>query len=1181
MNHTSEQKAAIDTHDRNLIVVAGAGSGKTRVLVERYLALLEANPDWPLNALVAITFTRKAAQEMRDRVRSGLQENLRRAHKANDGTVERWTTLLSQMNTARIDTIHGLCTTILRANAVHANLDPAFEVLDETEAQILLEAVIDDVFERLASAESPHPALQLITEYGGNAVRRAVSTYANIDVGDMPNNLFERWQHEWRENAANVVTTLRHDAAFVEAANWQPLVEWPTSDKLYAYWENAHRHLPVLFEANDAEAWQIALDALAAIKINVGTQKAWGGKEALAASKEALYTLRETAKAAQQAIGPQPDVLDQRAAALLPLWSVLIRDVQNAYRLAREQRNVLDFDDLENRTRQLLNEFPHVRARYQNQEFKHLLVDEFQDTNAAQWDIIRALADPTHPGSLFVVGDPKQSIYAFRGADVRVFGDVRREVEQLDGQALPLSRSFRTHQALVAGFNHIFSRILVRDEHSPVSDYQITLEHQMDAQRKSAPGDEPALHLLLVNRSMTTADDGKKLPAEDRRREEGYQLADYLHTMIERGVPIYDKDQRATRPIEYSDIAILFQSMSHIHIYEETFETAGLPFVTVGGRGFYSRQEVWDLLALLQALHNPADNLSLATALRSPLFNLSDNALLALRLNPEIPLWDALDTPPYLPTAEVNRVKFARDCLYELRALSGRITIAELLHLALEKTGYLATLSGLPDGDRRRSNVEKLLDKAQTSGKVTLGAFSQYLADLSAREARESEAMPGLEGRVTLMTVHASKGLEFPLVVLIDADWKKDSGGSTVLIHDRYFGLACKVYDNDAGAMSKPFVYEQAERLEKLRDEAERRRLLYVAATRAQDYLIVSGQVKIVDKDNTITSNGWLAWLLDALDITELTRARIDYDWGSVRLHYLEDPAIIRERDRRQSPTQSAWDTEVIQSGRPLDGYESTPPPLMQDVIIEQTTRARHLSATQIGYLDSPERQYARRFRQEVLHDAPDAIEPISHEPQQISGRRLGEIVHRALRWWQFPTPDDTLDDLLESYAWEAGIVGIDERREAVIQAQRMLNNFQHSIVYKMLRDARQVFREIPFIYQTDRRTIHGIIDVLVQKADNRWGIVDYKTSYVPGAHSVTQNDSTQNVVVQHARRYHLQIGIYAAAVGQYLALDTDMLDACIHYLRYNQTVIIEATEWQQGLDKLENRIGELTGRAL
>ena len=275
-----------------------------------------------------------------------------------------------------------------------------------------------------------------------------------------------------------------------------------------------------------------------------------------------------------------------------------------------------------------------MRARYLGAEFKHVLVDEFQDTNAAQWTIIQRLADPTQPGRLFVVGDPKQSIYGFRGADVSVFDRVRDEITA-QGASLELATSFRTHHRLVECLNALFAHLLQRDPHSPVSEYEIALGARMEAHRQEAPSDAPVLELLLLDKERLKEAEFDEEQAA--RHWEAREIARRLKQMVEvEGRIVFDKKQQIHRPMHYGDAALLFQAMSSVTIYEEVFKAEGIPYLTVAGKGYYDRQEVWDLLNLLRALYNPADDLALAAALRSPLFSLSDDALLALRRGQEL-----------------------------------------------------------------------------------------------------------------------------------------------------------------------------------------------------------------------------------------------------------------------------------------------------------------------------------------------------------------------------------------------------------------------------------------------------------------------------------------------------------------------------------------------------------------
>lgn len=1218
MTYTEQQHQAIYAHDRSVIVVAGAGSGKTRVLVSRYLALLEQHPHWSLSELVAITFTQKAAQEMRDRVRLALQERLRDADPPAQQT---WAKHLAAMDSARIDTIHALCATILRANAAEAGVDPRFAIIEPVDAEALLQDVIDRVLSQLLDALEPDPVLDLFSHYDASAVRRVLEQFANQRLPIMPGtaeDIMAMWADQWRVNATWILSVVQHEAVITEALDWvasaSPL---PAGDKLTAQWQEACTALQLIKAFVPSAGIGGAMDALTflatGINLGRGSKAAWGGADELKASKVQLGAVRDWAQEVLATIGEPPGETDAIAAKLLPLWIRLIERVQAGYAAVKAADDLMDFDDLEQQTADLLARSPAVRRRYRGAEFKQVLVDEFQDTNERQWAIVKALTDPENPADdtarLFVVGDPKQSIYGFRGADVRVFEAVRallNDVAPADTAAeIPLSRSFRTHEPLVGAYNHLFGALLAKPAAGLGADYEVEYGQHMTAHRAVSPSPHPPLELLLINTKVHDADDdaSSKLDAEEARTWEAFEIATRIRQLVEEEKrPVYDKKLGETRPVCYEDIALLFQTSTSFPIYEEALRAQNIDFTTVAGRGYYGRQEVWDLLALLEALYNPDDDLSVATALRSPLFNLSDAALFALRLRGDdatrYHLWDELrratetdDGNRHLPGEERGKVANAWRILSRLHALAGRVTISELLREALAQTGYLATLTGLPDGARRRANVEKLLKKAVESGRVTLSAFTLYLSDLSENEVREGEAATEIRNAVTLMTVHASKGLEFPLVFLPDASWKRGGGSSGILLSDEQFGVVCAVYDEN-GKSHNPFLYDQIVKVRQQFYLAERKRLFYVAATRAQDGLFISGRVQYVPADAAWKADGWLGQALDILDVHQVghheTDVTLKFPWGQMRVRQPLYRLAGTTPTRIVDPDPPLWEHKRVLHGEQLPGG-SAQPPLTHPVPVQKQAFARNLTATQVGDLGSAAYHsfYSERFRRSITQDAPANVRQVvvpQEQKQRVSPRILGEIVHEALRWWRFPTADDDMKALLTSYAWKHGVVQPEDLEFAVNTARGWLRDMQYTNIYRWVNKSQRIYRELPFVYQTEQRVIHGVIDVLFQREDGVWVIVDYKSSKVSGYFE--RNDDAaerenRRLLREHAKRYHLQVGIYAAAVERYL---TDMgeqvlpeqLLIYIHYLRYVETVSVLHDEWTAALTQLEGKIGQL-----
>jgi ATP-dependent helicase/nuclease subunit A len=1173
MHQTTSQQRAIETLDRNLMVVAGAGSGKTYVLVQRYMKLLEAHPEWPVNTIVAITFTQKAAQEMRDRVRQTVEARYANATTLHEA--EQWAGRLNTLNSARIDTIHGLCTSILRANAAAVGIDPAFEVLDEVQARVRLDDVIDRTFQELRHAASP--LMTLFTEYDSYTIRRMIVQFIGASLPDLPQDVMTMWQALWERLAVDTLSRLIHSPTTQSFASWEPDSGWPTQeDKLGTVWVEC-RDLLARVSAADV-ALQERLQALEAlpdqINLRSGSAKHWGTKETLEMAKQVLGDLRDAARAALATIGTAPDVNDQRAAELLPLWQRLITLVQSRFQADKQADSVLDFNDLEQYTQRLLTSNPGVRARYQQEEFKHVMIDEFQDTNADQWAIAQGLADLDIPGSLFVVGDPKQSIYAFRGADVSVFGAVQNAILAHGGESISLSESFRTHEPLVNAFNQIFSELLRPDASSPVQEYEVDFGEAMQANRPTPPDPSAPIELLLIT-------DESDLDTAARRTWEAVELCRYLQDMVTAGRLIYDRAQQHTRPIRYGDMAILFQSMSHVTDYEAVFKAHGLPFVTVAGRGYYDRQEVWDMLNLLSALHNPYDDLALASVLRSPLYGVSDEVLLALRLqrtadDQRMPLWEALHQtaaePTLLPYIQAfpqdmhNLLVEAAQSLTKLRLLAGRVTIAELMRTALDERAYLAVLLGLPDGARRRGNVEKLIEKAEHSSYISLGAFSHYVRDLSEREVREGEALVDVQDAVTLMTIHASKGLEFPLVVLVDAGWTRGNETGSPVMHDSHIGMTCKVYDEMEDKMVSPFAQKWAEQMQILRERAERKRLLYVAATRAQDYLVISGQLK------RLGTESWLRWLLNALAIDTPTTETRHYEWGTLNVRVLSDAPGDSVIALDGSDGIDPWDAGLAEIA---DTGGLSIPAMLTPIPFDSLALTHHITATQI--MDAGSAGYdpffRQRFRRSVLHDAPAVIHSVTEQdPTKVSRRVLGDIVHQVLRWGRYPDNTENYEKMLDHYAWELGVVDPAIRQQTAKEALHLVESTMQSDIMLRLRQARLVYREIPFIYQSDKHIVNGVIDVLFQDPDGQWNVLDYKTSLLKTNDLLLPN---ANLLKEHARRYHLQIGVYAAAAQAQIQSEQPP-QTYIHYIRYGYTVPIPEADWTAALHQLEPIIGDL-----
>jgi ATP-dependent helicase/nuclease subunit A len=880
MNFTHNQQIAV-THTGNLAVTAGAGSGKTHVLVERYLRLLTEGVQHAISTetvepassdILAITFTDKAAREMRERVRDTIEKRARAADTDHERAA--WEEYRAQIEAARIGTIHAFCAALLRAQPVESGLDPQVAVLDEVEQGLLLAESIDATLRHTAQqasvAASQDSAFALLHKHfsldelrtvltemvrGGGEVRAVVQ-----ELPDTPDALLAFWREQWAAAQAAALHELLHAPSWRSACDILQRLA-PTAPAA----DNIGKQVCEIAEslaqigADKTAASMPDFSPVSKINLRGGSKKGWQAPDDKDDAKNALRTLREVYQTQAELLERVPDDdLEHSAAQVTLALCSLYRHALAEYTQRKERQNALDFDDLEWRTCTLLESHAGVRARWQA-EFQAILVDEFQDTNHVQRDIIDALTGFVAPQQnrtpeLFVVGDAKQSIYRFRGADVSVFQDVAEHIARQGGQTVSLDISFRTHPLLLAWINRVAQAVLHR-EPDLAQPYEIQFE-RLEAHRKHPTfGRCVELHII---------EDAEN--ADAARTEEARILAERIKALQkgEEGKVVYDRNQECWRSPGYGDIAILCQASTVFGYYEAALREAGIPYLTTAGRGYYGRKEIQDLIHLLRVLNDTADELALVGVLRSPLFALDDDAIFGLRFANRQSLWTALmqsgePSEPANPTQppQPTPLEFARETLRDLHARRGHLSVVELLREALAATGYLATISGLPDGAQRRANVEKLLNAARQVGSTGLQAFSAYLEDLLKAEPREGEAPLEAEGSVRLMTIHKSKGLEFPIVVLPDLGRGTPPMRDTWLAR-RSYGLALRLRDNQ-GETQQLIAYQLALREEKRMERAERERLLYVALTRARDYLLLSGPA--ANKSN----ESWLSRLVAAL----------------------------------------------------------------------------------------------------------------------------------------------------------------------------------------------------------------------------------------------------------------------------------------------------------------------------
>ena len=527
----------------------------------------------------------------------------------------------------------------------------------------------------------------------------------------------------------------------------------------------------------------------------------------------------------------------------------LFEDAVRRYTAAKQAQGALDYLDLELGAVDLLRDHPAVAAAVR-ERFRHLMVDESQDINPVQAELIELIAGGDGAGprpALFLVGDARQSIYRFRGADVHRFTALQDLVARRGGPLLPLSRSFRSHDALVGRINELFGEVFAGTALS------LAALPPMTGRPGEAPGDGPYLTLTQIG---SKAPDGGRPREPERRRVEADVIAEEIERLLAEGRLVWDRDDREMRPARPGDIAILLRRFRHVHVFQQALDTHGITAATPSGTGFFTRQEVLDCINLLRWLAEPQDDLALSGVLRSPFFALGDDTLLALRERGR-PLVALADPPEEIAGEERARCVHAAETLAELRRAAASLPADALLELALDRTAFEASWAPLAGGEQARANIRKLLRIVRTLAGHPLSEVVSYLEqrrdDLDPREGPATLDRPDA---VQLMTVHGAKGLEFPIVFVPEAHlsswstwdavrWSRSDGVSVTLERDE-----------DDDTRPRPGFYAHLQQRDQLEDAEEHRRLFYVAATRAGDYLHISGDESGKD--------GWLHALRDA-----------------------------------------------------------------------------------------------------------------------------------------------------------------------------------------------------------------------------------------------------------------------------------------------------------------------------
>ncbi|HEX6666151.1 MAG TPA: UvrD-helicase domain-containing protein [Solirubrobacterales bacterium] len=1127
---TPEQAAAIEASGRDVLLEAGAGTGKTGVMVDRYCRLA-CDAGVAPDAILAFTFTDKAAAELRQRIRAELS---RRAELGD----ERAAALLPAIGGAWVTTIHGFCNRLLGAHPVAAGIDPGFRVLDTPETTRAAREAFDEALREFLAA-------------GGEGREELVATFEieglRALVTGVHAELRSRGEAEPRlpEPPPSDPEAAIHTAAEAAAA---ALEECGPKDRNRELLERALARLR-------APGPPPGLDEIRALWT---TSKA----KPVAAYREAIE-----AAAARTAEAGEGGEAYRNLAALLELFS-------ERFERAKERRAGVDFEDLQILAARLL-ERAEIGEAYRGR-FSHLLVDEFQDTNRLQLRLVEALRGPR--SELVVVGDELQSIYGFRHADLDVFRRQRDEIEaRPDAELMELSGNFRSRPELIGAVNLLGGELL-GGRYRP-------LRVGAPPPEEPPPGAGPPVELLL------TARDG--WDEEEIRLDPAIDGATPLNCLAEARALAARLRELADAGVNRGEIVVLLRAFTHLDAYEDSLERAGLRPYVVGGRGYWSQQQVADVCALLATIANPLDDQALFGALASPACGAAPDILWLLRraAGSRRHVWPALEHAAGLGEAELeaperlgqipeSELALLREFgarLVTLRERAPRLPLAALIEEAITVTGYDLAVLMRPAGEARLANVRKLTRLA-TEFEAREGRDLRGLLDFLAARAEsdaEAQAATAAEGHdgVRIMTVHNAKGLEFDVVAVPDLSRSLLAGARPPLLtlgRERPPRVGMQLRRLGSGSVN---LYDYAELIEeaKGRDSEEGLRLFHVAATRARQRLILSGVVKPEPGKETKPGTPVIERIVDALGVGREEDSAVAVPAPEPRpgLEANFPPSEIAVRVNLPSPERAAELRTLRRDAAAERGLGEGPPPLVERR--PPVVPSRPLSYTAISaYEECPYRFYmervldlpasgrsSSRYAGQSTTATGDADAPTPSAREERSA--FGAAVHALLEWsaangWAEPSEDLA--------AHHAAAAGVDADASLLVPVRGWLG----SALRQELATATRARAEVPILLAAGNTVLRGSIDLLVERPDAPPLVIDYKTDRLNNSDPAT-----------HAARYEIQRSIYALAAAESLnAPEVEVAYVFLEQPDHPAITCLDTTAMSSGRERLETTISRI-----
>lgn len=1210
---TEEQQKVIQLRDRNILVSAAAGSGKTAVLVERIIRMLtDSEHPVDVDRLLIVTFTEAAAAEMKERIRTAIEKNLEM--RPEDVHLQRQATLI---HSARITTIHSFCLSVIRDHFHVIDIDPGFRIAEEGELKLLKQDVLGELLEA-CYVNASEEFLKLVEKLGGGRsdkkleelilqlyeysrsypqpelwLKQCAENYAvqpgeaeafsqdavkNCEGAGRPKEMgaevsiieetpyFKKAEQLIRQYLEDIFQLLEKGIGICE----EP-------DGPYMYADMLEADLMMLQKAEGAPGFREMYAEITGLKWKrLSTKK---DETVSLEKKEQVKALREQVKKLVKEIAgtyfyEEPEELIKDMAdsyGTMKVFTELVRQFADAFAEKKQSRNLIDFSDMEQFALQILTEeqegrlVPSPVAREYQEQFLEVMIDEYQDSNLIQEAILTSVSTVSRgQNNIFMVGDVKQSIYRFRLSRPELFMEKYDTYSQADSdrQRIDLHKNFRSRSEVLDSVNFVFRKIMQKSLGGIVYDDQAALylgaEFEPVLLADGTSANQTELILLDTSEPEIPADvePGTAYVDGTARQLEARVVAKRIKELI-RSAKVKDKATGKLRNVEYRDIVILTRSIKGwADVFSAVLTEEGIPAYAGSREGYFETYEVSVLLDYLQVLDNQRQDLPLAAVLTSPFAGLNAQQMAEIRTTfPECTFYEAAEA--YAREGQGMLGQQLQEFYAQIghfREMVPYTAIHELLWRIIEETGYGLYMTAMPGGEQRMANIEMLVEKASAfEGTSYKGLFNfvRYIEQLKKYDVDYGEANIADEqsDTVRIMSIHKSKGLEFPIVFVAGMGKKfntQDVTGS-IIIHPEW-GVGIDAVDLERRTKIPTFLKKMIQQEVIMENLGEELRVLYVAMTRAKEKLILTGELKdaqaILEQYRQSASEA-SSIEETALPFYLLSGAKNCLDWILPAVAGTDAPIDIS--------VLNYWDAAV------LDVVEAESEELAREVlehwdidrIYSQELKTHleqqfgfHYSYADDGRLklkftvsELKKRAYLQEESGEMPFEEPDVVPLLPRflqEEEALTGAPRGSAYHKLLELLDFTREYDA--DLLKKTVEEFQKEGkLSEEMTECIRVGDILG-FLHCRAGRRMQKAAErnrLFKEQPFVLGVDAREIYpgteseetilvqGIIDVYFEE-DDGLVLLDYKTDKVRTAQALKE-------------KYHSQLEYYAQALEQLL----------------------------------------------